>query len=426
MRLSALLWRDLARSKRRLALVGSLVTAGVFVTVSFGALGTGLYRGLVEPLLPKLPLEILKVESKVLSLGVFAFDSSTLGGGLDEPAIERLRGIEGVTDVFPMFGAGFPLRAEGGERFLGHNIRTDLFATGLDPKLVAGDVAPGQKFEDPGPDAEVIPVLVARRLLELYNSTVAPAIQKPRLSEEAVIGFSFELVLGSSYVQGTPDPSRVKRVVAQIVGLSPHASLVGLTVPAATMRRWNQTHGGGRQPIVAAYVKSRSASEAGRVAQSIERLGFAVDDTQKIIGTAVAGAALAALAFSLVLLGMAGFAIGQTFFLLIAERRTELLVLRAMGARRGDLFRLVMMEAAVVGALAGLVGVVLGVVGALVVDGAALALVPDIPFKPASFVAFPPTLLVGAWLLGTLASLLGAWVPAERASRADPARGLRE
>lgn len=407
-------------------MVGSLVTAGVFVIVLFGAIGAGLYRGLVEPLLPKLPLEILKVESKVLSLGVFAFDTSTLGGGLDDAAITRLSSIEGVEAVYPMLGAGFPLRAEGGERFLGRSIRTDLFATGLDPQLVAGDVAPGHRFQDPGPDAEVVPVLVAKRLLELYNSTVAPAIQKPRLSEDAVIGFSFELVLGSSYVQGTPDPAKVKRVVAQIVGFSPHASLVGLTVPAETMRRWNEQHGGGRQPLVAAYVRTQSASEAGRVAQAVERMGFSVDDTQKVVGTAVAGAALAALAFSLVLLGMAGFAIAQTFFVLIAERRTELLVLRARGARRGDLFRLVLMEAAVVGVLSGLAGIVLGLGTALLVDRAALALVPDIPFKPSRFVAFPPLLLFGAWLLGTLASVFGAWIPARQASAADPARGLRE
>jgi hypothetical protein len=407
-------------------MVGSLVSAGVFVTVLFGALGTGIYRGFVAPLLPKLPLEILKVEAKVLSLGVFAFDTSSLGGGLDEAAIERLRAVNGVENVYPMFGAAFPLRAEGGERFLGRSIRTDLFATGLDPALVASDVAAGHEFKDPGPDAEVVPVLVARRLLELYNSTVASAIQKPRLSEDAVIGFSFELVLGSSYVQGTPDPSKVKRVVAQIVGFSQHASLVGLTVPAATMRRWNELHGGGRQPLVAAYVRSKSAGDAGQVAQTIERMGFAVDDTQKVVGAAVAASALVALAFSLVLLGMAGFAIGQTFFLLIAERRSELLVLRAMGARRGDLFRLVLTEATVVGAIAGFVGIALGIVCALIVDRVALQWVPDIPFKPSSFVAFPLVLLLGAWLLGTLASVLGAWVPARRASLADPARGLRE
>lgn len=426
MKLGALLRRDLTRSKRRLAMVGSLVAVGVFVIVVFGAIGAGLYRGLVEPLLPKLPLGILKVESKVLSLGVFAFDTSSLGGGLDEAAIRRLETIDGVEAVYPMYGAGFPLRAEGGERFLGRSIRTDLFATGLDPALVSADVAPGYRFEDPGPDAEVVPVLVAKRLLELYNSTVAPAIQKPRLSEEAVLGFSFELVLGSSYVQGTPDPSRVKRLVAQVVGFSPHASLVGLTVPAETMRRWNARHGGDRQPLVAAYVRTRSAGEAGQVAQAVERLGLQVDDTQKVVGTAVAGAALAALAFSLVLLGMAGFAIAQTFFLLVAERRTELLVLRAMGARRGDLFRLVIGEAAVVGVLSGLAGLLTGLVCALLVDRAAVALVPEIPFKPSSFVAFPPPLLLGAWGLGVVASVLGAWVPARRAAAADPARGLRE
>lgn len=425
MKLGALIRRDLARSKRRLVVVGSAVAAGVAVLVFFGALGAGLYRGVVVPLLPRLPLDLIRVEQKVLSLGVLAFDTGALGGGLDEGTLRRIEGIEGVEKVYPTLGAAFALRAEGGARFLGTAIRTDLFATGLDPELVAPDVAPGKNFADPGPDGNVVPVIVARRLVDLYNTTVAPAIQKPKLSEEAVIGFTFELVLGSSYVRGTPDPSKVERKMAQVVGFSDQASLVGVTVPAETIKRWNAKHGSGRTPIVGAYVKTRSPQDAGPVAAAIERLGLAVDDTLKIVGAVVAGAGVMLLLFALVLLGMASFAIAQTFFLLVGERRSELAVLRAMGARRRDLRRLVLIEAAVVGGFGSLAGLVLGAAGALLLDALASSLLPDIPFKPASFVAFPPLLLLIALVLGVVASLGGALLPAARAAAADPAHALR-
>jgi hypothetical protein len=425
-RLAALIRRDLARSKARLATVGSAVAAGVAVLVFFGALGTGLYRGVVEPLLPKLPLDLIKVEPRILSLGLLAFDTGSAGGGLDETAVARLGGVSGVAAVYPMLSAAFPIRAEGGARFLGAQMRTDLFATGLAPELVRKDVAPGFRFEDPGPDGKVVPVVVARRLLELYNTTVAPAISRPKLSAEAVIGFSFDLELGSSWVLGTPDPNRVDRRVAQIVGFSDQATLIGITVPEATLRRWNHEHAGGRTPIVAAYVKTRSPSEAGPVAAAIERAGLSVDETMKIAGTAVAGAGALAALLALVLLGLAGFAIAQTFFLLVVERRAELAVMRAMGARRRDLRRLVLLEALLLGAAAGLAGVLLGVGAALLLERAALTLLPELPFKPAHLVAFPPALLLAAWLLGALAALAGALLPAARAASQDPAGALRQ
>ena len=90
MKLTRLLTRDLARSWRRLLTVGSAVAVGVAVAVVIGALGLGLYGGVVRPLLPKLPLDMIKVQPRVLSLGLLAFDASKLGGGLDDDAVTRL------------------------------------------------------------------------------------------------------------------------------------------------------------------------------------------------------------------------------------------------------------------------------------------------------------------------------------------------
>ena len=427
MNLKRLVGRDLARSKGRLAMVGSAVAVGVAVIVVLGSLGAGLYRGVVEPLLPKLPLDVIKVEPSVVSLGLFALDSKSLGGGgLDEDVVRRLERIDGVAAVYPMVGASFPLRAEGGARLFGRGIRTDLFATGVAPELVAEDVAPGHKFEDPGPDGKVIPVLVARRLLDLYNSTVASAIGQPKLSAEAIIGFSAEIVLGSSYVRGTPDPSKVERKIGQIVGVSEKATLVGITIPEATMRRWNATHGEGVSPIASAYVRTKTPADAGPVATAIERVGLKVDETLKMAAAAVAAASVIAGLLVLVLLVLAGFAIAQTFFLLVAERRGELAVLRAMGARRRDLRRMVLAEAGIVGVFSGIVGVALGVVLSLGVEAVLLAVVPDIPFKPAEVVAFPATLLLLAWGVGVGSAVLGAIVPAAYAAAADPAAALRQ
>lgn len=419
MRLGALIRSDLARSRRRLVVVVGAVASGVTVLVLLSSIALGIYRGVVEPLLPRLPLDVLEVKPRTVGVGFLAFDAP---GRLDADAVASLERIEGVAAVHPVLGASFPMRAEGGEGFIGRRMRTDVFATGVDPSLVEGDVAEGYSFEDEV-DGKV-PVLVARRLLELYNTTVAPSIDKPRLTKEAVIGFEFSLTLGQSYASGTPDPTKVLRRTAQIVGFSDKANLVGITVPAAVLEKWNRQVGKS-SPISGAYVKTTGPGQVGAVTKAIERAGLAVDDTPKIIGAGLAVIGALGGLFAMTLLLLSAFGIAQTFFLLVAERRLELAILRAVGARRRDLSRLVWIEATIVGVAGGILGVILGAGAALVLDAAIVASLPDIPFKPAHVVALSPALLFAAALLGPVAAWLGALVPASSAGRANPASALR-
>ena len=423
MRTATLLRHDLVRSARRLLGVAIAVGASVAVVVVLASVGLGLYEGVIAPLLPRLPVNLLKVEPRAVNVGLIAFNATELSGGLDDRAIRNLGKIDGVRAVYPIVGTAFPMRAVGGEGFVGRRIRTDVFATGLAEALVKDDVAEGYRFvDDPKGD---VPVIVARRLLELYNTTVAPAIQKPQLSPEAVIGFQFQLVLGTSLAKGTPDPRRVVRKTATIVGLSDQANLVGITVPEATLRRWNADFGAS-SPLSGAYIQTRSPQDAGAVARQAERSGLHVDETPKIIGAALAiGGGLFGL-FALILLLMAGFSIAQTFFRLIAERRLELTILRALGARRRDLRRLVLLEAAAVGLFGGVAGTVAGAGIAVGLSTWASANLPELPFTPERLVALPAWLLGTAVVLGVVASVLGAWWPANRAAAADPATALRQ
>jgi ABC-type antimicrobial peptide transport system permease subunit len=239
-----------------------------------------------------------------------------------------------------------------------------------------------------------------------------------------VIGFEFDLVLGASYARGTPDPTKVRRVTAQIVGLSDQATLVGITIPEETVRRWNREHGG-KNPLSGAYVKTLGPNEAGTVARAIEKAGFAVDDTAKVVGAAIAVAGVLIGLFGGTLLLLSAFAIAQTFFLLVGERRTELAILRALGAKRRDLRRMVLLEAGAVGVIGGALGVLVGCAAAFILDGLIVTRIPDVAFKPEHVVALPPVLLASAFLLGVAAALAGAAVPAARAAAANPASALR-
>ena len=73
----------------------------------------------------------------------------------------------------------------------------------------------------------------------------------------------------------------------------------------------------------------------------------------------------ALLVFAFISLFVGGFTIFNTFSILVGQRTAELALLRIVGASRRQVFRSVLLEAALVGLVASLVGLGLGVLGAV-------------------------------------------------------------
>src|SRR6266851_2334924 len=115
-------------------------------------------------------------------------------------------------------------------------------------------------------------------------------------------------------------------------------------------------------------------------------------------------------AFAGVALFVGAFVIWNTFSIMIGQRARELALLRALGAGRGQVFRSVLTEAAVVGTVAAIAGAGLGI---LVAKGLAALLVP------AAQVAI-------ACAIGLVITLIAGLAPAYRASRVAPVQALRD
>ena len=132
---------------------------------------------------------------------------------------------------------------------------------------------------------------------------------------------------------------------------------------------------------------------------------FAVTEVLRVIALAVA---------------LLGVALSATT--LVAERQRETGILRAIGASTGQIRRLFMTEAALLGAIACVLGLPAGI---------ALALVLTWVVNPAFFgwtihFTLPWGALISTVLWIVPASALAAWWPARRASRANLSESIRE
>ncbi len=157
----------------------------------------------------------------------------------------------------------------------------------------------------------------------------------------------------------------------------------------------------------------------------VERLGLEVRDRGVRRAALVTAIVIVVLGLvGIVLIAVAAAHIMHVFYLVVMVRRREIGLLRAVGARRTDIRRLLVSEAAAVGLAAGLVGVAAGIAAGAVADILAASRLPDFPFKPESFFDFSPWLLASVVALAVAACVLGALPPAHRAAAGDPAEAL--
>ena len=128
------------------------------------------------------------------------------------------------------------------------------------------------------------------------------------------------------------------------------------------------------------------------------------------------------MAFAYVSLFVGMFIIYNTFSIVVAQRMRDMAMLRAIGARRRQVLRSVVVESVVVGAIAAAVGLAAGVglsSGLRALLGAGGLDIPDGPLVVSS------AAITTAFMVGIGVSVLSAVAPAIRASRVRPIAALR-
>ena len=448
-RLARLAGQNVARARGSFVLGAFGIAVGVAAFAFLLALSSGISRVLLGQVFPAERLEVVQRKTSFGPLSMLG-----LGGParLTDAVAAELRARPEVVAAYPRMKVAFPARIWGGARFFGKDLQTEFVGDGVDPKLVGGAVTAPFEFRDleqPGSpctaDADCapglycpadlgtcqrpVPVLVSRYLVEIYNGQIARSHHLPQISDFLVSrlrGFTFNAELGQSMITSAPRGRPVVRRM-QLVGVSEHAIPIGITVPIDYVRRWNRTFAGEQQgsDYTSIVVKVRSKRDLTPLAAHVKALGFdQADRDAEQAGLAVTIVTALFALLAMVIISVAAINIAHTFFAQVLERRRELALMRAVGATRGDVAQLVLGEAAAVG----LVGAVVGLLGArlfaALADLAARRLLPPFPFKPETFFAFSWPLVLSAVCFAVAFALAGAVWPAVRAARLDPAASL--
>jgi putative ABC transport system permease protein len=129
--------------------------------------------------------------------------------------------------------------------------------------------------------------------------------------------------------------------------------------------------------------------------------------------------------FGSLALAVAALGIVNTLVMAILERRREIGIMKAIGASDGDVKKLFLAEAAVMGLVGGMLGVALGwAMGRLINAGANVYLHrQNLPSE--ELWAVPWWLVAGAIAFAIVLSMISGLYPAARAAKLDPVQALR-
>jgi putative ABC transport system permease protein len=122
------------------------------------------------------------------------------------------------------------------------------------------------------------------------------------------------------------------------------------------------------------------------------------------------------------------FIIYNSFSIAVTQRRGEIGVLRALGATRGQVRTLFLLESATAGAVGSLAGIGVGLWAARGLANLTAATMEGVygAIQRPDEVPIEPAFLFGAAAVGVITSMIAAWIPARNAARIEPVQALQK
>lgn len=414
---------------RAILTVAAVALAAALLTALLTIAGTAKTR-VLDQLAKGGPLSGIKVAAAEASPGDVDEDDPDPGKAkiLDEAARREIAALAEVRSVLPVVTSSVYIIAPDSDR-AGRPV----------PPFV--DTAVGLDLSQP---ARLPVSITAGRLPTPTSSTEVAVTQSwlerfdiDRTEAATVLGTEIEAGAGRLDDSGPGRPAiRGRWVRLEIVGVVAQEAASGsLLVPLAQAqagRTWTASGpDGGRtvglspSPYSGLLVVADGLDAIPRVRNRISTVGYSTSAPENLIASVRRYLRVVEIVLSAVgaiALAVAGLGITNALLAAVRERRREIGVLKAIGARDRDVLRIFLVEATVLGLLGGVVGAVLGDVAArgvgAVVNGYLRSQgLPGV--EPEVSLVIPLAVTVAATLLaligGTLPALRAAHLPAREA-----------
>ncbi len=192
---------------------------------------------------------------------------------------------------------------------------------------------------------------------------------------------------------------------------------------------WDLIGGGGEDSgYTSVSVRVGSMQDLDAAQEEIEALGLSTvtiaDHLEDVRNAFVVMDALLGAVGTIALL-VAGLGIANTMVTSILERTREIGVMKAIGGGEWDIRRIFFVEAAAIGLMGGILGLVLGWLVTRLANVIANAYIRPYGVEPTDLFHMPLWLILGAVAFAVVVSLLAGIYPAARAARVDPVTALR-
>jgi len=286
-----------------------------------------------------------------------------------------------------------------------------------------------------------VPVVLSATVVELYNNQFAKSHGMPMadrnlvnllIQQRGLSAMRFSIGLGFTTISGTSAVTNQtpRRVEAVVVGVSSRAMPVGVTMPIQYIRRWNQEYMGpeAASSYSSIIVTLKDRNQLAPFSQwLIDEQDLRLEDSLgERFATVIFVIRLLFLIISVAILVIAVINIGHNFFIQVSERRREIGIMRAVGATEYDVQLIVLGEAAVIGVVGGLLGILLALGIGTAWNAYAATGIPRFPFKPQSWFEFKTWIWASGLGFSTLFCILGGYLPARRAAKMEPAQALAQ
>jgi cell division protein FtsX len=421
--------RNLRRRRGRTITAVGAIAIAIAIFHLMAALALALRSEVLGKIEKIFPERSMIVRSRTLDIGPLAFSPSLLTARITPDMVRRIGELPRIAAVWPQLPLTSPALAVGS--LAGYEGSTDIVVYGVPGEMVASDVVGARGFTYADPATSTMPVLVSRYFLDVFNLGLAEGQGLPKLTESAVVGRHFQILLGASLLALDVKPENVRKVGCEIVGLTQNPSLLGVVAPIEYVREFNRWYHGAKatENYAQAHVVLRSTEDFEAVAKTLESWGLQVEgqrDTARRLRLAVNGAALILLLFGLAVLAMAAVNIVNTFALIMLERRGEIGLLRAVGATRRATMGLLLAESVTLGLTGGATGSGAAWITSRLVNGALARWLPPFSLAPNHWLDERAALFAFCVVLAIVGSALTTAPMLWRSVRRWPADLLRE